>query len=118
MRIITSHENTDFDALASVIAATLLYPDSLPILPQSLNPNVKAFLSIHKDLLQVSTVDDIDPGEITRLIVVDVNRWGRLDRMVTLKNKADLEIFLWDSLSSQHLLPSKSDRFINTNWRS
>ncbi len=48
------------------------------------------------DLLQVSTVDDIDPGQITRLIVVDVNRWERLDRMADLKNKADLEIFLWD----------------------
>jgi tRNA nucleotidyltransferase (CCA-adding enzyme) len=96
MQIVTTHKNTDFDALASVIAATLLYPDSLPILPQSLNPNVKAFLSIHKDLWQVSTVDDIDPGQITRLIVVDVNRWERLDRMADLKNKADLEIFLWD----------------------
>jgi len=96
MQIVTTHKNTDFDALASVIAATLLYPDSLPILPRSLNPNVKAFLSIHKDLLQVSRVDDIDQGQITRLIVVDVNRWERLDRMTDLKNKADLEIFLWD----------------------
>lgn len=96
MQIITTHKNTDFDALASVIAATLIYSDSIPILPKSLNPNVKAFLSIHKDLLQVSTIDDIDPGEITRLIVVDVNRWERLDRMASLRNKADLEIFLWD----------------------
>ena len=96
MQIVTTHKNTDFDALASVIAATLLYPRSLPILPKSLNPNVRAFLSIHKDLLQVGTVDDIDPGEITRLIVVDVNRWERLDRMAILRTKADLEIFLWD----------------------
>ena len=96
MQIVTTHKNTDFDALASVIAATLIYPDALPILPKSLNPNVKAFLSIHKDLLQVSTVDDIDPGDVTRLIVVDVNRWERLDRMASLRNKADLEIFLWD----------------------
>ena len=50
MRIVTTHKNTDFDALASVIAATLLYSSSIPILPKSLNPNVKAFLSIHKDL--------------------------------------------------------------------
>mgnify|MGYP001818121082 FL=1 len=96
MQIVTTHKNTDFDALASVIAATLIYPDALPILPKSVNPNVKAFLSIHKDLLQVSTVDDIDPGDVTRLIVVDANRWERLDRMASLRNKADLEIFLWD----------------------
>ena len=96
MQIVTTHKNTDFDALASVIAATILYPGSTPILPKNLNPNVKAFLSIHKDLLQVSTVDDINLEDVARLIVVDVNSWERLDRMASLKSKADLEIFLWD----------------------
>jgi nanoRNase/pAp phosphatase (c-di-AMP/oligoRNAs hydrolase) len=96
MQIVTTHKNTDFDALASVIAATILYPGSRPILPNNLNPNVKAFLSIHKDLLQISAVDDIDLGAVTRLIVVDVNTWERLDRMANLKDKDDLEIFLWD----------------------
>ena len=96
MQVVTTHKNTDFDALASVIAATLLYPGSVSILPKSLNPNVKAFLSIHKDHLQVSTVDDINLNQISRLVVVDVNRWERLDRMASLKNKSDLEILVWD----------------------
>ena len=43
MQIVTTHKNTDFDALASVIAATLIYPGSLPILPKTLNPNVSLF---------------------------------------------------------------------------
>jgi tRNA nucleotidyltransferase (CCA-adding enzyme) len=93
MQIVTTHKNTDFDALASVIAATLIYPGAIPILPKNLNPNVKAFLSIHKDLLQVSTVDDINLDDVTRLIVVDVNTWERLDRMAGLKTKNGLEIF-------------------------
>ncbi len=96
MQIVTTHSNTDFDALASVIAATILYPGSIPILPRNLNPNVKAFLSIHKDLLQVSSVKDIDLADVTRLIVVDVNTWERLDRMASLKSQYDLEIDLWD----------------------
>jgi nanoRNase/pAp phosphatase (c-di-AMP/oligoRNAs hydrolase) len=96
MQIVTTHKNTDFDALASVIAATLIYPGSIPILPKSLNPNVKAFLSIHKDLLQVGTVDDLHLDQISRLVVVDVNHWERLDLMASLQGKADLEIFLWD----------------------
>ncbi|MCP4625971.1 MAG: CBS domain-containing protein [bacterium] len=100
MQIVTTHKNTDFDALASVIAATILYPGSRPILPKNLNPNVKAFLSIHKDLLQISAVDDIDLAAVTRLIVVDVNTWERLDRMADLKNKDDLEVFLWDHHSN------------------
>ena len=97
MQIVTTHVNTDFDALASVIAATILYSGSIPILPGNLNPNVKAFLSIHKDLLQVSAVNEIDFADVTRLIVVDVNNWERLDRsMASLKSKDDLEIDLWD----------------------
>ena len=100
MQIVTTHKNTDFDALASVIAATILYPGSRPILPNNLNPNVKAFLSIHKDLLQIGAVDDIDLGAVTRLIVVDVNTWERLDRMASLKDKDDLEVFLWDHHSN------------------
>jgi nanoRNase/pAp phosphatase (c-di-AMP/oligoRNAs hydrolase)/CBS domain-containing protein len=96
MQIVTTHVNADFDALASVIAATLIYPGSIPILPKNLNPNVKAFLSIHKDLLPVSAVTDINLEDVTRLIVVDVNTWERLDRMAGLKRKDDLEIYLWD----------------------
>jgi nanoRNase/pAp phosphatase (c-di-AMP/oligoRNAs hydrolase) len=96
MKVVTTHKNTDFDALASVIAATFLYPGSVPILPKSLNPNVKAFLSIHKDLLPVGTVDDLDLDHISRLVVVDVNRWERLDRMASLQGRSDLEIILWD----------------------
>ena len=49
MQIVTTHKNTDFDALASVIAATLLYPGSIPILPKSLNPNVKAHVAVNPD---------------------------------------------------------------------
>ena len=96
MQIVTTHKNTDFDALASVIAAGMLYPGSIPILPRSLNPNVKAFLSIHKDLLQVNTVGDIEVNDISRLIVVDLNSWERLDQMKSLRTRKDLEIILWD----------------------
>jgi nanoRNase/pAp phosphatase (c-di-AMP/oligoRNAs hydrolase)/CBS domain-containing protein len=96
MQIVTTHKNTDFDALASVIAASILYPGSRPVLPRNLNPNVKAFLSIHKDLFQISDAEDINLQEVTRLVVVDVNNWERLDRMESLKDRQDLEIFLWD----------------------
>jgi len=96
MQIVTTHKNTDFDALASVIAATILYPDAIPVLPKNLNPNVKAFLSIHKDLFQVGTPDDVELSQVRRLIVTDVNKWDRLERLASLREKTDLEIFLWD----------------------
>jgi len=88
--------NTDFDALASVIAATILYPEAIAVLPKVVNPNVKAFLSIHKDLLKIQSVRDIELSDVRRLIVVDTNSWKRLDRMEKLQAAENLEIHLWD----------------------
>ena len=101
MQIVTTHKNTDFDAFASLIAATLIYPETIPVLPKQINPNIKAFLAIHKDLFDVKTVDTIDLDKVRSLIVVDTNRWHRLDGMEKLKQKKDIEIILWD----HHLNP-------------
>ena len=100
MQIITTHKGTDFDAAASVLAAKILYSEAVAVLPKSLNPNVKAFLSIHKDLFDVHTPDKIELEEVTSLIIVDTNRWDRLDQMDRLKDKDNLEIILWDHHST------------------
>jgi nanoRNase/pAp phosphatase (c-di-AMP/oligoRNAs hydrolase) len=96
MQIITTHRSADFDGFASVIAATILYPDAIPVLPKTLNPNVRAFLSIHKDLFETRTISDIDLAEVTRLIVVDTGKWGRLEKLKPLREKTDLDIIVWD----------------------
>ena len=96
MEIITTHKNADFDALASVFAATQIYDGALAVLPKSLNLNVKAFLSLHKDLFPFKTPDDIDEDEVSRLIVVDAPRWSRLEGLNQLRKKTDLDIHVWD----------------------
>ncbi|KPJ76680.1 MAG: tRNA nucleotidyl transferase [Deltaproteobacteria bacterium SG8_13] len=96
MEIITTHRNTDFDAFASTIAATLVYPEAVVVLPHILNPNVRAFLSIHKDIFATQSPKEIDLDGLRRLVLVDVNRWDRLDRIDRLQNRAGLEIHLWD----------------------
>jgi len=96
MQIVTTHKNTDFDALASVVAATILYPDAIPVLPINVNPNVRAFLSLHKDLFNMHSSNQINLKDVNSLIVVDANSWGRLDKMDTLKQVDNLEIILWD----------------------
>jgi len=100
MQVVTTHKNTDFDAMASTIAASILYPEAVPVLPRKVNPNVKAFLSIHKDIFKISSFDDISLGDVKRLIVVDINSWGRLGRIRGLKKNKKLEIFLWDHHSN------------------
>lgn len=96
MDIITTHKNVDFDALASVVAASHLYPDARIVLPRSINANVRAFLSIHKDLFPVLSPLDLRHDEVSRLIVVDANRWERLDGLNPLMGRSDLEIHLFD----------------------
>ena len=76
MIIATTHRNTDFDGLASVVAATLIYPDCVPVLPTHVNPNLKPFISIHKDLFNFKTPAEIDLDMMSRLVVVDINKWG------------------------------------------
>jgi nanoRNase/pAp phosphatase (c-di-AMP/oligoRNAs hydrolase) len=96
VNIITTHKNTDFDALASSVAAKLLFPNAGIVLPKQINPNVKAFLSIHKDIFEIYASDQIELERTEKLIVVDTNRWERLDGLDRLKTVPGLKIFLWD----------------------
>ena len=95
--IVTTHKNTDFDALASLTAGLLLYPDAVPLLPSPLNPNVKAFLSLHKDVFAwADRQPPIADKEIERLIVVDTGSWDRLPNLREIRGNAAVEILLWD----------------------
>jgi len=109
MRIICTHRNADFDALASVIAAKILFPEAIPLLPRQINPNVKAFLSIHKDIFETHTVTEVDLDQVKELVVVDTNQWERLEGLQPLRNKSHIQIQLWD----HH--PIKGN--IDTPWR-
>jgi len=109
VHIVTTHKGADFDALASIVAANLLYPGIVTVLPGSLNPNVRAFVSLHKDLIGFCRSEDIDPDQVDKLTVVDINRWDRLDRLDCLKQNRHLEISLFDHHGNQ------GD--INASWR-
>ncbi len=88
MHIVTTHKGTDFDALASVMAANLLHPDILTVLPGSLNPNVRVFLSLHRNLFGFCAAGDIRLKDVRKLTVVVINRWARLERLNALKEGA------------------------------
>ena len=109
MLIATTHKNTDFDALASVIGATLLYPGCIGVVPKMTNKNVEQFLSTHKTAFDLVLPNEIDHEKVTKLIVVDTDQWHRLDRMDKLRNKEGLEIELWD-----HHMTGKGD--IQPTW--
>lgn len=96
MEIATTHKNTDFDGLASVIAATLLYPGCIGVIPKMTNRNVEQFLSTHKTAFNLILPGEVKHEEVSRLIVLDTNQWHRLDRMEKLRKRKDLQLELWD----------------------
>ncbi|ADW19023.1 CBS domain containing protein [Desulfobulbus propionicus DSM 2032] len=96
MHIATTHRNTDFDGLASIIAATLLYPGTVAVCPKNVNPNVHRFLSLHKTSFDLILAGEVKLEDVTRLIVADTNQWRRLDRVDQLRDRDDVELLLWD----------------------
>lgn len=108
MKIITTHKGSDFDALASLVAATLVYPDAKPVLPTSINANLKAFLAIHKDLFDVYSPGDITLDHVDTLIVVDTHSWSRLEGLSGLKDKKDLKIIVWDHHMHGDMTPDEA----------
>ncbi|MCL2340574.1 MAG: CBS domain-containing protein [Proteobacteria bacterium] len=96
MQIATTHRNIDFDGLASIVAATLLYPGTVAVCPRNVNPNVHRFLSLHKTSFDIILADEVDVDAVTRLIVVDTNQWHRLDQIDRLRGRDEVEVLLWD----------------------
>ncbi len=71
MKIITSHERADMDALASIYAASLLFPDHIAVLPQNLNRNLRDFVALYKEQLPFVERRDLPREPIGDVLLVD-----------------------------------------------
>ncbi|MDW8148830.1 MAG: CBS domain-containing protein [Roseiflexaceae bacterium] len=78
MELILTHSNTDFDALASQLAATRLYPGALAALNPQLNENVREFAALYREELPFVRMSDLPREPVTRLILVDTATVPRL----------------------------------------
>ncbi len=89
MELIVSHQHLDFDGLASMIAARLLYPGAVLSLPGAVNPEVEDFISLYKDHLTLIPAAEIDLDEIETLIVVDCRPDERIGPFQQLRVRED-----------------------------
>ncbi len=71
MHVILTHEQADFDAVASLLAARLLDAEAFAVLPRKLNRNVRAFLTLYGDGLPLIEYSDLPRRKLTRLTLVD-----------------------------------------------
>jgi tRNA nucleotidyltransferase (CCA-adding enzyme) len=69
MRIILTHEQADFDAIASLLGAYLLNDSAIPIVPRRVNRNVRAFMNLYGAELPFIEHQDL-PGELVDAITL------------------------------------------------
>lgn len=71
MHIILTHEQADFDALASLFGAYLAFEDAVPVIPRRLNRNVRAFVTLYGMELPFVDPRDLPTDSIDKVILVD-----------------------------------------------
>ncbi len=104
MKVILTHEQSDLDALASLLAAHLLNGDAYAALPRKINRNGSKFIRAYKQELGFTPVDQLPNEPITDLTLVDTQS------MVTLKGLS--------SRTRIHVIdhhPEKTQ--LNPNWQ-
>ncbi len=96
MEIITSHANTDFDALAAMVGAKKIYPDAVIVMTGAANRNAREFLALHGDTIDTLDFRHVSEKTVSRLIVVDTKIGRRLGELKELAYKPGIEIFTFD----------------------
>ena len=71
MRIIVTHEQADFDALASLLGAYLLDESAIPVLPRRMNRNVRAFVTLYGAELPFVDPHDLPNEAVESVCLVD-----------------------------------------------
>ena len=71
MRIILTHEQADFDALASLLGAYLLDETAVPVLPRRMNRNVRAFVTLYGAELPFVDPRDLPNEPVESICLVD-----------------------------------------------
>ena len=101
MEVILTHENADFDAIASLLGASKLFPEAIPVLPRRVNRNGRAFLALYGAELPFVEPDDLPRRrKITRAILVDTQS------LTTLKGmKPDMRVDIIDHHELDRELP-------------
>ena len=82
MRLILSHENADFDAVASQLAASKITPDSVMLLSRRLNRNVAQFLTLYWDAFRFVRPSEWRKRQVKEVLLVDTQALNTVRGMV------------------------------------
>ncbi len=92
MKVITCHIEPDFDAIASAIAAKLLYKDAVVVFPNLPKRSKKNFL-IQSTIYAYAEFQKVDLEKIDTLIVVDTCQKSRIGDFAKIVDKVNVICF-------------------------
>jgi tRNA nucleotidyltransferase (CCA-adding enzyme) len=95
-KIAVSHHYADFDALASIVAISKLFPGTIPVLSISSEVEVQRFISIYKDYLNLYPIDEISFDDVKEVYLVDTQDISRIKPLYEETLKRDLYISVFD----------------------
>jgi tRNA nucleotidyltransferase (CCA-adding enzyme) len=96
VQLILSHTNADFDALGSMVGAGKLFPEARLVLTGSQDLNVREFLTLHEEFLDLLPARQVDPSTVDRVIVVETQSARRLGELAGLVQDPRVEVILYD----------------------
>ena len=94
MEIITTHLEADFDGLASMVAASKLYPEAHLVLPGGAQARERVYLAKHP--LPLLPLADLSISEISRIILVDAGHQDRLGPLEQVLQNPSVTVHIWD----------------------
>ena len=92
--VISTHINADYDAIASMLAAHKLYPDSVVVFPGSHEKNMtRFFISSLVYLFNMVDVSAMNRMDIERFVLVDTRQKSRLGVIQNYLKNRDIHIY-------------------------
>ncbi|MDR3687052.1 MAG: CBS domain-containing protein, partial [Coriobacteriia bacterium] len=94
--MVVGHANPDFDAYASTVAATKLYPGAKGVFLGSQNTNVRAFHNLHEEFLDFVDMKQVDADDIDSVVMVDTRDPERLAELCAVARRPGVEVIVYD----------------------
>ncbi|MDR2891949.1 MAG: CBS domain-containing protein [Deltaproteobacteria bacterium] len=95
--IITAHVNADFDALAAMVAAKMLYPEAEIIVPSYREKTgLNYFLDSIAYIFKFRSPKGCDFSKVKTLVLVDTRQRGRVQQVAEALNNPGLQIHCYD----------------------
>ncbi len=93
MKLIVSHASPDFDALASIALAELVYPGAKAVRLGNLGVKLETFLHLYRNQLDLLNVEKINLADVKELIIVDTSDPKRIAPFDQLLGKVPVTLY-------------------------